>query len=75
MLMDIEMEEECKQMVKTKVLSIVGTEDFVFPPDGAPILERCIPQHEMFHIEGAEHYFVDPEHLQTLMDKCVAFLS
>ena len=75
MIKGIEMEEECKKIDTTEVLSIVGTEDRSFSPDAAKTLDRCIRQHEMFFIEGAEHFFADPKHLQMMVDKCVAFLS
>ena len=75
-LKGIDTEEECKRIVKTKVLSIAGTEDnVIFPPGATLTFDRCIRQHEMLFIDGAGHYFADPKHLQMMVDKCVAFLS
>jgi uncharacterized protein len=70
----VEMDVEVQKICSSAVLTIHGTADRVIPVEDAYSFERLISNHELFVLDGADHYYRGPAGA-IATEKAVEFLT
>lgn len=72
---ETDMEEAASRIKYTQVFTIHGAADEVIPIADAHAFDRCIKQHYLRVLPGANHNYTDPDHAQLLVQQVVQWVA
>jgi len=70
----LDMEAAARRISLSEVLTVHGTADTTIPPADAELFSRCIRQHVLYLVEGADHNFRQAAHADQLVRKVVEYI-
>eukprot|EP00798_Chlamydomonas_sp_ICE-L_P001339 gene1339-32696_t len=70
-----DMEEACKKITISEVMTIHGTDDTTIPVEDAHSIAKCVRNHTLHLVNGADHNFTDSAHSEMMIKKITEFIQ